>query len=206
MTHHQHDGDTCETDFSAGRDALAFTAYAPNTAGPQVMVSALDGSGLVSRGKGSEPQIEPSNQNLIAFVHRPENGGHLRLAVVNLRGPVSTQELQLDTEHDVADPHWSPDGKLIAYCSDLRDGHPADEAKEPDPHFREPDATHSFLWVVRADGQSPIQLTHGENFDSRPTFDPDGRTIYFRSNRGGQWNLWKCRLTDAAMAKLGAGR
>jgi Tol biopolymer transport system component len=198
----EHDADTCETQFSAGRDALAFTAYAPNAAGPQVMVSSLDGSGPTPRGRGMYPQIKPDG-NRIVFVHRPENGGHLRLATVNVRGPISTEELQLDADHDAAEPHWSPDGKLIAYCSDLRDARPVDEAKEPDPAFREPDDTHSFLWVVSADGRTAIQLTHNESFDSCPTFDPNGRTIYFRSNRGGTWNIWKCNLSDAAMAKLG---
>ncbi len=201
----QHDADTCEIEFSAGRDALAFTAYAPNAPGPQVMVSALDGSGPTPRARGMSPQLSP-DQNRIAFVHRPENGGHQRLALVNVRGPITTTELQLDTEHDVADPHWSPDGKLIVYCSDLRDAKPVDLAKEPDPRFREPDSTHSFLWLVGADGRNPTQLTHGENFDAHPVFDPNGRTIYFRSNRGGTWNIWKCNLTDAAVTKVTGGR
>ena len=205
LTQVPHDADTCQTQYSAGRDALAFTAYSPNVAEPSVMVSSLDGSGATSRGRGMSPQISP-DQNRIAFVHRPENGGRLRLATVNVRGPVTVQEIQLDGDHDVADPHWSPDGKLIAYCTDLRDGHPTDEAREPDVRFREPDGTHSFLWLVGADGRNPIQLTHGENFDSHPVFDPDGRTIYFRSNRGGTWNIWKCRLSDAAIAKVTGGR
>ena len=205
LTQLQHDSDTCETEFSAGRDALAFTAHVPNAPVPQVMVAGLDGSGPTPRGKGHSPQIEP-NGNRVVFVHPPEDGGPGRLALVNVRGPISLVELQLNAEHAVRDPHWSPDGKLIVYCSDLRDGEAADLAREPDPAFREPDADHSFLWVVTADGHNPIQLTHGENYDSDPTFDPDGRTIYFRSNRGGTWNIWKCSLTDAAMAKLGGGR
>ena len=201
VEHLEHDADTCETEFSAGRDALAFTAYSPNAPGPQVMVCGRDGSGATERGLGTSPQISPDG-NRIVFVHRPENGGHLRLATVNVRGPITTGELQLDADHDAVDPHWSPDGKLIVYSSDLRDGQPVDLGREPDPDFREPDGTHSFLWLVSSDGRNPVQLTHGENFDSHPVFDPDGRTIYFRSNRGGQWNIWKCSLNDAALAKV----
>ncbi len=200
-----HDSDTCEVEFSAGRDALAFTAYSPNAAGPQVMVSARDGSGPTPRATGMSPQVSPDG-NRIVYVHPPENGGHLRLATVNVHGPITTGELQLDTEHDALDPHWSPDGKLIAYCSNQREGQPVDLSREPDARFREGDETHSFLWLVTADGRGATQLTHGESFDSHPVFDPDGRTVYFRSNRGGTWNIWKCRLSDAAMAKLGVGR
>ena len=199
-----HDGDTCETEFSAGRDALAFTAYSPNAPGPQVMVCSRDGSGATQRGQGMTPQVSPDG-NRIVFVHRPESGGHLRLATVNLRGPITTGELQLDADHDAVDPHWSPDGRLIAYASNLREGQPVDLQREPDARFREGDDTHSYLWLVSADGRNPVQLTHGENFDSHPVFDPNGRTVYFRSNRGGTWNIWKCNLTEVAMTKV-AGR
>ena len=107
VEHLEHDADTCETEFSAGRDALAFTAYAPNATGPQVMVCGRDGSGSTQRGLGISPQISPDG-NRIVFVHRPEGGGHLRLATVNVHGPITTGELQLDADHDAVDPHWSP--------------------------------------------------------------------------------------------------
>jgi hypothetical protein len=208
VEHLAHDADTCETEFTAGRDWLAFTAYSPNAPGPQVMVCSRDGSGSTVRDRGMSPQMSPDG-NWIAFVHRPENdptNGHLRLAIVNVRGPVRTSELQLDPDHDVAQPHWSPDGRLIAYCSNLREGPPVDLQREPDARFREGDETHSFLWLVSADGRNPVQLTHGENFDSDPVFDPNGKTVYFRSNRGGRWNIWKCNLTDTAMTKVVGGR
>ncbi len=205
VEHLAHDADTCETEFTAGREFLAFTAYSPNASGPQVMVCSKDGSGSTARGQGMSPQMSPDG-NRIAFVHRPENGGHLRLAIVNVRGPVTTNELQLDADHDAVDPHWSPDGRFIAYASNLREGQPVDLQREPDGRFREGEETHSFLWLVGADGRNPIQLTHGENFEGHPVFDPNGKTIYFRSNRGGHWNIWKCNLTDLAAAKVGGGR
>ena len=52
------------------------------------------------------------------------------------------------------------------------------------------------------DGQHSIRLTKNESFDSNPVFDRNGRTIYFRSNRGGVWNIWKMNLTDTAFTEL----
>ena len=72
--------------------------------------------------------------------------------------------------HDVARPHWSPDGRRIAFQS-YRDG--------------------SFqLWTITPDGGDLRQLTHGE-FDCRePCWSPDGREIAFASDRSGRYALY----------------
>jgi Tol biopolymer transport system component len=38
---------------------------------------------------------------------------------------------------------------------------------------------------------APKQLTFGEVNDIVPRWSADGRSLYFRSNRGGRWQLWK---------------
>lgn len=69
-----------------------------------------------------------------------------------------TQEKGYDAEGA-----YSPDGKLIAFCSD-RDG-------DPD------------IYLMNADGTNVRQLTNAPGYDGGPFISPDGRWIVFRSDR-----------------------
>jgi Tol biopolymer transport system component len=62
---------------------------------------------------------------------------------------------------DIAQPEWSPDGKLLTFQS-YRDG--------------------TFnLWVTRPDGSGMRQLTQGPYDHREPRFSPSGRHIVFSS-------------------------
>ena len=62
-----------------------------------------------------------------------------------------------------AEGAFSPDGKLIAFCS-TRDG-------DPD------------IYVMNADGSNVRQLTNTPGYDGGPFISPDGRWVVFRSDR-----------------------
>jgi Tol biopolymer transport system component len=52
------------------------------------------------------------------------------------------------------------------------------------------------IYLVPAGGGSPQpdqlqQVTNNGSHDDCPAWDPSGRTIFFRSNRGGEWGIWK---------------
>ncbi len=201
----EHDSNTLEYAFSAGRDCLAFTSYGQNATEPLIQVCGLDGTGPTPRATGISPQISPDG-NRILYVGKSENGGKYRLWTVNTRGPKGLRKLGPIDDADCFDPRWSPDGKLVVFCSAKRslDGSepPADVDNERDPRYQDADNEHSFIWIVGADGKHAIRLTRNESFDSRPVWDRNGKTIYFRSNRGGAWNLWKFDLTAAAFTHL----
>ena len=42
-----------------------------------------------------------------------------------------------------------------------------------------------------ANSGQPRQVTRNGSVDDLPVFDPAGDAIYFRSNRGGVWGIWK---------------
>jgi dipeptidyl aminopeptidase/acylaminoacyl peptidase len=201
----EHDSNTLEYEFTAGRDCLAFTSYGEYGNEPVIQVCALDGTGPTPRATGVNPQISPDG-NRILYSGKPENGSKFRLWTVNTRGPKGLRTLGPIDDEDCFNPHWSPDGKLVAFCSAKRslDGsEPAgDIDNERDPRFQDPDSQHSFIWVIDADGKHAIRLTRNESFDSQPVWDRNGKTIYFRSNRGGVWNIWKLNLTNAAFTRL----
>jgi len=65
-----------------------------------------------------------------------------------------------------AEGAYSPDGRLIAFCS-TRDG-------DPD------------IYVMNADGSNVRQLTNAPGYDGGPFISPDGKWVVFRSDRDKQ--------------------
>jgi Tol biopolymer transport system component len=71
----------------------------------------------------------------------------------------------------------SPDGQSVAWA-------------QSKPRV---DAEHSEqisqIFIARADGSHRLQLTRGEKGASSPAFAPDGRYVYFTSDRSGKMNV-----------------
>jgi dipeptidyl aminopeptidase/acylaminoacyl peptidase len=71
----------------------------------------------------------------------------------------------------VGGPHWSPDGKQIA--------------------FDRQEQGRYDIFVMGDDGRSARRLTNDDAEDANPTWSPDGRWIYFDSNRTGEFEVWR---------------
>ena len=90
-------------------------------------------------------------------------------------------------------PTWSPDGKWIAYVTEL------------DPHLFYYSTQH--LAVIPASGGQPNVLT--TNFDRsirRPRFSADGKFIYFTADDDGTVNLCKIPAAGGDVARVIGGR
>jgi len=83
-------------------------------------------------------------------------------------------------------PHFSPDGRRLAFVSSQADG-------------------KGDIWVMNPDGSGQARLTElPETFDYYPSWSGDGRTIVFASGtkhypHQGQWSLF---LADVATKKI----
>jgi len=82
-------------------------------------------------------------------------------------------------------PHWSPHGYRIAYW-----GRPGERGQRD-------------LWTITPSGGGAQAVTNDEATDWNPVWSPDGRSLFFSSNRGGTMNLWRVAVDEASGAVLG---
>jgi Tol biopolymer transport system component len=68
-------------------------------------------------------------------------------------------------------PRWSPDGKWIAF--DYR----------PE--------NHSHVYLIDADGRNLRMVISGEYENGAASWSRDGSSLYFASNRTGEWQVWR---------------
>jgi len=77
---------------------------------------------------------------------------------------------------------WSPDGKTLAYCA-ARDG-------------------AYDVYTIPVAGGPETRLTHAEGLDDGPDYSPDGRFIYFNSERTGQMRIWRMRADGSEQKQV----
>lgn len=92
-------------------------------------------------------------------------------------------------EGDGLDPTWSPNGRFVAYWG-MSTG-----AADP-RRWRD-------IWVIPAAGGTPVAITHDAPVDWNPVWAPDGRWLYFASERGGSMNLWRVGIDPASGRRQG---
>jgi TolB protein len=98
---------------------------------------------------------------------------------------VATGAKRLLTEGDAAQPSWSPGGGRIAYWYWSTQG-------------------RGDIVTIPAAGGAPVKLTSEDSVDWNPVWSPDGKYIYFSSDRGGSMNLWRIAVDEKTGEALGA--
>jgi TolB protein len=95
-----------------------------------------------------------------------------------------------DPDDNCYDPNWSKDGGMMVYTSDR--SYTTFPAIQPDGQIKDIRMNNPDIWTVDlANSGKPQQITSNGSIDDNPCWDPAGDSIYFRSNRGGQWGIWK---------------
>ncbi|MBT5427089.1 MAG: hypothetical protein HOK84_12890, partial [Bacteroidetes bacterium] len=85
--------------------------------------------------------------------------------------------LTQNNDYNCFQPRWSPDGKYIVYVSDQgRDNQ---------------GVRNNDIWIMDLEGGQKTQLTTNGSWDDFPVWNFKDNFIYFRSNRGGNWNIWR---------------
>jgi eukaryotic-like serine/threonine-protein kinase len=90
---------------------------------------------------------------------------------------------QLTQYGDAVQPRWSPKGMRIAYWG-LREG-----------------SGQRDIWTIPADATGEpvaVPVTSDPAIDWNPVWSPDGKSLYFASERGGSMNLWRVAIDEAS--------
>jgi Tol biopolymer transport system component len=95
---------------------------------------------------------------------------------------------RLAAERDLHSPHWSPDGRMIAYVHGGAGFSFAEESLA--------NTETSSLHVLMTDSGRTKQITTSAWLDTNPVWLPDSRTLLFVSNRAGSRDIYSMRLTS----------
>jgi serine/threonine protein kinase/Tol biopolymer transport system component len=95
------------------------------------------------------------------------------------------RRLLVPKANDGVQPSWSPNGLRIAYW-----GLPAEGARR-------------ILWTIPAGGGPAVKALDDGFLNWNPVWSPDGRQLYFGSDRGGSLNLWRLPIDENSGKVLG---
>ena len=162
-----------------------------------VFQSNRDGGGIFVMGRtgesvrrltdsGYNPAWSPSGKEVVyatenVLLNPAGRGPRSELWIVNLD---SGEKRQIATE-DSVQPSWSPAGSRIAFWS-----------------ARGPQRQRDILTIAAAGGDA-VLVTDDAAVDWNPVWAPDGKSLFFASNRGGSMNLWRVPIDERSGKPLG---
>lgn len=171
---------------SSDGKTIAFTSIPQGSVEGQVWTTDASGNLPTQLREGMGPKFS-GDDNQILFLRKTSNNlcneannkGRQGIYQIWLMGSDGSSETQLttNTESCIYDAQWSPDGNWIVYSSN--EG--VDQGGEK----------NFDIWIMSKDGTNRVQLTTNGSDDRYPTWSHTGDFIYFNSNRGGAWNIWR---------------
>lgn len=181
-------------------DQLVFEDAAPQAPPPKIDVfgefdgqprafsQPVSGAGFqqhtyVDEGFDGDVAIDPAGKWIVFSSTRHSEKGDIYLQRVD---GLSVTQLTSDPADD-AFPSFSPDGKLVAFCSTR--------------------AGNWDIYVMDADGRNPTQVTSSPSQEIHPSFSPDGTKLVYCSmgSRSGQWEIWVADLLTSEKKMIGFG-
>jgi Tol biopolymer transport system component len=147
----------------------------------QVWSIGTDGGLPTQIAEGEYVQVSPDGQWLLCSKVDPDSGKR-KIWKIRTDG-VSPTQLTTSATSDDIQASWSPDGKNILFASDM--------AKDSNGN------TNLDIWIMGQDGVGLTQLTTNGSADQWPKMASDGKTVYFNSNRGFRFEIWKMEISTA---------
>ncbi|HVR11514.1 MAG TPA: protein kinase, partial [Thermoanaerobaculia bacterium] len=135
---------------------------------------------------GYNPAWSPDG-NEVAFATEGVADPAIRREVSQLwRVRVANEDRQLLWKGDGMQPTWSPNGRRIAFWA-LDTG------------------SRRTIWTLPVTGGGqPVRVTNDNYLNWNPVWSPDGRNLYFASDRGGPMSFWRVPIEQESGKVLGS--
>ena len=160
-------------------DLIYYSAVLPGTNNaPFIWNRPLNGGMPEQLTEGSQPQWSPDGKKLL-YVKGSLADNKCRIWICDPDGSNQTLISSGSGDFNDIDPRWSNDSSKIIFASNrsiVKDRHNYD------------------IYIMDADGGNLTQLTTNSSHDDKPVFAPDGKTVFFRSNRGLVWDIWTMKI------------
>jgi Tol biopolymer transport system component/DNA-binding winged helix-turn-helix (wHTH) protein len=121
-----------------------------------------------SKGRNWEAELSPDGLKILFVSNR---SGNDEIYICDKDGSNLVRLTNLAATTAIGSPRWSPDSQKLVFDS-LLEGHNA-------------------IFVIKAVGGLPNPLLHDGFENVNASWSRDGTSIYFTSNRSGQWQIWK---------------
>ena len=171
----------------------------------------------------TQPAFSPDGEQ-IAFRSERDNGG------LFVMGATGESVRRITTAG--YDPHWSHDGRRLAYGTEpvndpfsravrsqlwvvdvasgqttkLLDGDGVQPVWSPNDTrlaYWANTGGQRDIWTIAPSGGEPVAITNDAATDWAPEWSPDGKWLYFVSDRGGSPNLWRVPVDERAGTAAG---
>ncbi len=129
---------------------------------------------------GFHPAWSPDGKQILCatgIVWTPESCR--TISQVWLVNVATGEKKQLITKEDANQPQWSPHGHRIAYWGRHQGG-------------------QRDIWTMAASGGESVAVTNDFSTNWNPVWSPDGKYLYYSSDRGGSMGLWRVAIDETS--------
>lgn len=175
--------DESEPAFSPDGETIAFRSE--RDGGGIFLMGATGESVRRLTNEGRDPEFSPDGKTIVYATERPvapeAREGTSQLKLVD----VATGAIRPLYKGDAVQPQWSRSGSRVVFW------------------FVPPGSGQRDIASVSVGGGEAVLITHDAALDWSPVWSPDGKWVWFSSNRGGTMNLWRIRVDESTGAPRG---